>query len=416
MLESSNIWKKKSGAPTFAVNCTTAAGIQNKVNTMAKNKVNTMANASGFPARFGHMAVHMENCIVVFGGSKLKEKHVKSLSMNKIWMYNLNTEKWGKHVIPHGKTSPPQTTHSCAVVIEGTTYMFGGYLLAGNLTNAMWKLARTPTKCFEWKKVIVRDKPSPRYGHSGWEYAGQLWTFGGYGLPLEDYLHDHGDFNGHFWGDNNQLLCFNPKSREWRNPKSSGTVPGTCMHHATTIIGDKVWLHGEHNDGLQLQYNGLHQLDMISLTWTMIEIEHLQPPCRYKCSLNALTDHQLVLHGGTTCPHTNHTPVLNDTWVLDLPSLSWKKHRASYPQSRCSHTGSAVMNGTVIIGGRCYADTRRRVPQVYNDVITVRLEPQSLQQMAIRTIDQHRHVLPWELLPNQLKTLFLFPVTDVPCH
>ena len=51
-----------------------------------------------------------------------------------------------------------------------------------------------------WSKVVAQNKaktPSPRLGHSGWEYEGQLWTFGGTGLSLylDDYLTDHGDFN-----------------------------------------------------------------------------------------------------------------------------------------------------------------------------------------------------------------------------
>ena len=42
-------------------------------------------------------------------------------------------------------------------------------------------------------------------------------------------------------GPNNQLLKFNPVSKEWSNPKSSGTVPNYHLTHATTAIGHKVW-------------------------------------------------------------------------------------------------------------------------------------------------------------------------------
>ena len=41
-----------------------------------------------------------------------------------------------------------------------------------------------------------KKTPSPWARHCGWDYAGQLWTFGGLGEPPAEYLHDHGDFDG----------------------------------------------------------------------------------------------------------------------------------------------------------------------------------------------------------------------------
>ena len=150
-----------------------------------------MTNTNELPARYGHVAVHMENCILVFGGQELF--HNPAHSLRTMFMYNICTEQWGKHVIPEAKLAPPKTVFPCAVMIEGDIYMFGGWQCSGCWkTNALWKLTRTPTKCFKWSKIMFQERsktPSPRYGHTGWEYAGQLWTFGGVGDAIDVEYH-----------------------------------------------------------------------------------------------------------------------------------------------------------------------------------------------------------------------------------
>ena len=55
------------------------------------------------------------------------------------------------------------------------------------------------------------------------------------------------------------------------------------------------------------------------------------------------------------------------------------------------------LNSFVIIGGwEQYQDT-------YQSTLVVRLEPESLQHLAMKTIYKHKAELPWKLLPNKLK-------------
>ena len=49
-------------------------------------------------------------------------------------------------------------------------------------------------------------------------------------------------------------------------------------------------------------------------------------------------------------------------------------------------------------------------PWVYSGAYSVRLEPKTLQQLAMQKIYHHKVVFPWKLLPHSLKTLFQFPV------
>ena len=353
-----------------------------------------------------HAAVCVKNCIIVFGGMGENEQlH----SLNNIWMYNINTEHWRKYVIPGKKIVPPGNTSSCAVAIQETVFVFGGYIDKNNFTNAVWKLS-VSKQCFEWSRTKTQSKdktPSPRYFHTGWEYAGQLWTFGGTSTPLTDYLNDHGDFNGIV---TNQLLCFNPLSEEWRNPQSSGAIPSPRTCTSTTMIGNKVWMHGGSSQPGHY-FNDLHQLDMASLTWTKIRCEQLKPSCRDTCSLNAVSEHQLILHGG----ETKYRELLDDTWIFDLLSLSWRQYNGEWIHPWCGHTGTTCMNSSVVlIGGFYYYFGNNSIGQFefHNDVISLRLAPKKLQQLAIQIIHQHHDLMTSRLLPKPLRDLFLFPVMD----
>ena len=202
--------------------------------------------------------------------------------------------------------------------------------------NELWKLTRNTNGSFEWNRVLEKHKkktPSPRIGHSGWEYDGKLWIFGCLGPTNapQYYLTEHGDFSGSF---NNQFLHFNPVSSECTNLKCFGIVPSPRSYHATTVFRDTVWLYGGQTQGITC--DGLYQLDMCFLTWT--QIQTMPPkPGRMQGSLNVTRENQLVLHCGKD----------ESTWILDLSSYSWKACR--YEFFRCHHTGSLGINNNIIV-------------------------------------------------------------------
>ena len=226
----------------------------------------------------GHTAVCVKNCIIVFGG---EGENGQLLSLNNIWMFNIYTEHWRKYVIPKHKIVPPGNLGVCAVTIQESVYVFGGCEYIDNttakfsdFTNDVWKLTIISKQCFEWSKTKAQRKdktPSPRFFHTGWECAGLLWTFGGESEPPTDYLNDYGDFSRTDGGVNNQLLCFNPLSEEWRNPQSSGAIPAPRSGSSTTMIGDIAWMYGGFSNQSNHFFNDLHQLSMVSLTWTKLQ-------------------------------------------------------------------------------------------------------------------------------------------------
>ena len=130
-----------------------------------------MANEYEPPAMCGHVAARFTNYIFVFGG---EDEGYTPLSLREIWMYNLYTEYWRKHVIPYLQLAPPMIKDSCAVTIGTNIYLFGGWQYNKScLTSALWKLTITSTECFNWSKIMFDDQvktPSPRCNHSGWEH------------------------------------------------------------------------------------------------------------------------------------------------------------------------------------------------------------------------------------------------------
>ena len=138
---------------------------------------------------------------------------------------------------------------------------------------------------------------------------------------------------------------------------------------------------------------------MLFLTWTQIQTGKPKPRGLTFCSLNALTDNMLVLHGGKTI--TNH--LFSDTWIMDVPSLTWRKHSVTKDNPWSNHTGSIGINNDVIIIGGIVGFAGANISAVHKDTFHVMLEPKSLQQLALQIVHKLQAELPWKMrLPKQL--------------
>ena len=362
-----------------------------------------VANENEPPAMFGHVAVRFKNYIFVFGGMDTRER---PLSLHEICMYNFYTEYWRKHVIPDQNLAPPLMSSSCAVAIGANIYLFSGYEHDSNscATNALWKLTITSTGLFNWSKIKFDDQvktPSPRQLHSGWEHLGKLWTFGGTGKNNRGYLAKHGEFNT---GYNNQLLCFDPSRQGWTNVTSYGTIPDPRAGHSTTITGEKVWLYGGY--GAYGASDDLYQLTLSSLVWTQITTcGELKPLGICHCSLAVGTDMQLVLNASPV-----GAELVCGTWVLDIPSLTWRKHAIQQNTNRYSHTSTQGVNSTVVIIGGGDRHLGGQYPKY--QIIHLKREPKSLLQLTMKTLYYYKDVMPWNSLPKRLPAQIMFPGID----
>ena len=352
--------------------------------------------------RWSHSAVRLNNYVVMIGG---RGSDGALLSPREIWVYNLYTEEWRKYVITRQSQAPDPFESAVVAVIDGTIYTFGGYDKVG-VRNALWNLSRTNCKrgYLKWSFIEPRCKeesPSPRYGHTGWEFNGKLYTFGGEGhSPNRGYLNDHGDnTNASLISiKNNQLLCYDPNIQTWMNPQCLGTVPLPRSGHCSTICEEKVWLFGGRNEDLNC-FDDFFELSMSSLTWSQIQTHSRSPQARYECTLTATAENQLVLNGGSS-----NLSQFCDTWIMDLTTHSWRRYTPAHDHTRSNHAATVGLNNSVIIIGG-----RKSLLDEYDgyDVISrVMLKPESLQKFALHTVYRHGdQQRPLKLLPQKLTAL-----------
>ena len=347
--------------------------------------------------RCGHIAVHLEHYILVFGGTCPLGT---LLSCHIFWMYNLYTEKWRRFEIPSSKAAPP-SCEGCAVAIELNIYVFDGRAFDDHTSaNAVWKLTRDREESFVWSRIVETSKmkvPSPRRYHTGWEYEGNMWIFSGEAGPPDGYLNNYGDFTDGFC---NQLLSFNPCRKEWTNPKCLGSVPTPRFCHESTCVGDKVWLYGGKNS--HLVFEDFYELDMRSLSWTQIHTSQPKRLGQFLFSLNAIAADKLVLHAGITSVISDIDFSNTCWWMMDLASRTWKQIPSGDIHHRYGHTGTRGLNNHVVIIGSHIDYDNCHV--TYN----IRLEPKCLKQLAIQIIDKHRESLPLQCLPKRLIANLVF--------
>ena len=344
-----------------------------------------------FPVTVGHIAVRMDHTIVVFGGMADRTVYdscdrvaINSQLQHTIFVFSLYIEKWRRYRTSELKQAPKNIKDACGVLIGEDIYTFGGGYY---YSNQLWKLTLNTYGCFDWENIFIEQKrknPSPRSGHCGWGYGGKLYIFGGVGLSPDEYLNKYGDYNGKY---NNQLLQFNPDEKEWINLKCFGTVPELRAYHSATASVDKAWLFGGVNNTQELD---LYELNMHSLTWTKIS-DHHTPQLSEVCSLSfTAVGFQLVLNGFTT-------KLSNETWIMDVQSQSWRLHSCDKVCPEKFRTVCLGINNVIIIGGKCKDD-------VYCApccVCSVMLEPESLQQLAIKSVYENQATLSWRCLPQE---------------
>ena len=345
--------------------------------------------------RHYHMAVLLDNCIIVFGGQLLDGKTL--ISNRVIWTFNIYSENWRKYVIPKNRTAPRRRCAACGCAFESSVYMFGGVtgknyeaIRPLNSSNALWKLTRTSRGEFLWHKIKpakTMPSPSPRYGASGWEYCQNLWVFGGFCSPRAagNYLNDYGDF---YDDSTNQLLCYNSSSKTWTNPRCYGSIPIPRAFHATAQAGHKVFVFG---GGSRMPtspvLDDLLELNMHSFTWTKIETGPVSPHRRVGSTLTAISENKLVLHAGNRLIGSQ----INDTWIIDLCSKTWKLYHSGSDQFRHGHSAIMCLHDIIIFGG-------------LEDWFEARVvwQPKNLQQIAVQTVYQNRNEITWNCLPQKL--------------
>ena len=359
-----------------------------------------------------HFAVRMKDCIIVLDNYVGYEEDM--LLTYIIYVCNLWTEQWRKYEtrVPQGKRVPYLIDYS-AVAVESDIFIFEGYNPRNErcgMWDVQWRLTKRTDGSFTWRTNHIQDitkTPSPRSGQCAWAYDRKVWIFGGFGPSPEGFLYDYGDFQQSLTlavgiGLNNQLLCYDPSINSWTNMECFGEIPSPRKHTRTAIIKEKVWLHGKTNQRHR-KFHAIrwHELNMHSLVWTHIDISmswqeglnnrHVSR----RPSITPISNSELALYVGYNRVHE-----CTFTWILDVESHTWGLHMdETENQARwgSNHTGTPGLNNNVILlGGKSSSQ------ETNNSMFSVMLEPKLLQQLALKTIYQHKKVLEWKGLPRKL--------------
>ena len=319
-----------------------------------------------------NVVVRLEDTILVFlnfdFNLKLENKY---FGEHEIWIYNLWTEQWKEHTIRPARRDLV-TRSKIGVAIASDVYILAGHPKSKNL---LWKLTRCSNGSFASTTLSLTHKThfTQRCGHCDWEHGKKLWIFGGYELLQGSY--------------SNELFCCDPSAQTFSSVICSGSIPSPRSKASAAVIKNKARLFGGIYDF------DLYELDMLSFSWMKIETGMPRPFVgNFKGTLTPIQDSQLVLHGGVR-------ETSSSTWIFDVESYKWRTHQDMYQQH--GHSGLTGLNGDVIILGGFLNLVHDR-GTVYKPFVNVRLQPKSLQQLAMRKVYRNRTGLTWESLPPKL--------------
>ena len=135
----------------------------------------------------------------------------------------------------------------------------------------------------------------------------------------------------------------------------------------------------------------MFELDMHSAIWSQIESTGLRPNYQLNTSLIPVTVKHLVFYGDSEG--------WGFTRIFDVEAHRWNEHKPQNVAYDQDHTGMTGLHGSAVILGEFYHSGKG----TYHPVITVRLEPKSLQQLAMQMIYQNVDRTLWKMLPNKLK-------------
>jgi len=366
--------------------------------------------------RVGHIAAAFGKYMVIWGGYSDQSSSDHYMRQDEIWVFDSEIKKW--HLKRTTGEAPHGTSGACGVIAEQFLYIMFGHNDLGNTSDVY----RIGFHDYKWEQVSFTSatSPAPRDKLTAWIYGNKIFTFGGYGVPLNGFLNDHGDYfldsttvpTGYCRGWNNQTTTFDPRTSLWSNPACSGNIPPPRAAHATALLMDHAYLFGGRFNEDRL--NDLYSLHLPSLVWTKLHCQYEVPVGRSWHSFNSVYDTGtlLMLFGGYS--HTGEP--LGDTWLLNLADMTWNNITPSHcdcPHStesdasvRLWHTAVNGSDGDVLIFGGCRGDILDwSIPDVHtNDVCIFRCWPRSLRNITLDAVYSYKGLLEseWSSLPRSL--------------
>ncbi len=167
-----------------------------------------------------HVAVVHDRSIFLFAGYDGVNR------LNDFYEFNTDNNTW-QEVIYSGSGMPPSPRHSsCAIVFDGSMYVFGGY--DGVCKSDLHRFNFETNTWHEVKKTSNNLWPRERYRTSAILYSEDMYIYGGHdgSKQLED-----------FW-------AFNIKTHKWRLIEIKPNLPSLRDSHVTFVYKDSIFIHG----------------------------------------------------------------------------------------------------------------------------------------------------------------------------
>ncbi|XP_068752608.1 kelch domain-containing protein 2-like isoform X1 [Montipora capricornis] len=379
--------------------------------------------------RSGHVAVHYDGYIVVWGGYNRNEPEQAFPGVyfltddynpnEEVWLFCIETSRW--YCIETSGEVPPPTSGSSACVVGNSMYIFAGHRNDGPSSTVYVLNLRT----FKWKDLtnqIKGNPPSERDKLSCWTHHDSIVYFGGYGTAPDPTAVDQ--FNGYFTlntnseeeylpatrGWNNHLYLLDTNDLTWSQPKTKGTAPTPRAAQAAAKLGNVAYIFGGRH--MEQRWNDLHSLNLDFFEWSdRISTTGSVPQGRTWHTLSAVSDRHLFLYGG----FSNEEDALGDSYILDTSTMMWFQLQVpsfqSVPMTRMWHTACrTTVPGEVVIYGGCTSSVLGEEPGHTSSVLIFRFTPQPLNRLCADAVVKYYSSLQKQLatLPkNILKSLFL---------
>lgn len=207
-----------------------------------------------------------------------------------------------------------------ACVIDNSMYIFGGCTTNATSFNDLWRFDLSNR---HWVRPLATGTyPVPKAYTSMVHYKDCLIVFGGWTYPsLSQYYQNVTMFN--------EIHFYSVDTNKWMLINATNTPPPMAGHSAC-VKGDEMVVFGGlvmsavQNDQIQCS-NDLWVLDIPSLSWRKQITTKPRPSPRYAQSLITLDSERLMLLGGVQTLHNRF--VYSDCWILAMkgPVWTWKE-------------------------------------------------------------------------------------------
>ena len=358
--------------------------------------------------RSGHIGVYHAGHLLVHGGYTNSE-HERYPSSNEIWCYNIELSIWTR-VSCSGNPPSGGVSGSCAVVLNDTLFIFGGFYpspldrsdIIGLRTANLYSVDLRKFQFTNQTGNIKGGEPLNRDKHCAWtcEPDSRILFFGGFGNAPDEPLTTAGEFvydeyaGGTGW--NNQLAVLNINKfpdLSWEFPEQTGDIPCPRAAHTSAQVSPHTgYLFGGRFK--TERRNDLYKLDLRTYKWTRLSGgDSIAGPCGRSWHVlvgmpTAGDEGSLFLYGG----YDTEGNALSDIWIWDIAGDFWTEIAWDRPfnlsYTRMWHCAvHSHRPGDILIFGGCETSLLGSQDPVHSNLLAVfRYSPPELVTICMDRI------------------------------